>query len=143
MSFELPGSAIALINSGAHAHLTTIGRDGGAQTSLVWVVHEHGELRMASLTMRQKLRNIIRDPRVSISWESPQRDRIGLPYYLVVRGHGHITDGGAAELVRRIAPRFIGPDARYPRSEHAPEEGYILHITPQSLFGYGPWAHNT
>jgi PPOX class probable F420-dependent enzyme len=126
-----------------HAHLSTINREGWPQTSLVWVVYEEGELRMASLTIRQKLRNVMRDPRVSISWESPERDKVGLPYYLVVRGRGHVTEGGAAELVRRISPRFIGLDVKYPRREHAPEEGYILHIQPEWMFGYGPWADNT
>ena len=91
MSFELPQSAVDLINSGAHAHLTTINRDGSPQTSLVWVVYEDGELRMASLTIRRKLRNINRDPRLSISWESPERDKLRLPYYLVIYGRGEVT----------------------------------------------------
>jgi PPOX class probable F420-dependent enzyme len=142
MSFELPQSAIELINSGAHAHLTTVSGDGTPQTSLVWVVHEEGELRMASLTIRQKLRNIRRDPRVTISWESPERDKLRLPYYLVIYGRGEISEGGAPEFLRRVAPQFLGPGIKFPRGDDPPE-GYMLHIQPERLFGYGPWANNT
>ena len=54
----LPQSAIALIESGAHGHLVTINPDDGSlQVSMVWVGIEGGELCVASLTPRQKLRN--------------------------------------------------------------------------------------
>ena len=138
----LPQSAIDLINSGAHAHLTTLNADGWPQTSIVWVAHEEGELRMASLTMRQKLRNVRRYPRVSLSWIAPERDRLGLPYYLVVRGRGEITEGGGPDLLRRIAPRFLGPDVKFPRGDDPPE-GYILRVRPEKMLGYGPWCENT
>ncbi len=138
---ELPPSAIELINSGLHAHLTTIDADGWPQTSIVWVVYEEGELRMASLTPRKKLRNVERDPRVSISWLSDERDKMRLPYYLVIRGQGEVTEGGAPEFLRRVAPRFIGPGIPFPRGENHPE-GFILRITPEKIIGYGPWKDN-
>ena len=91
--------------------------------------------------MRHKLRNVTRDPRVTVSWLSPQHDALGLPYYLVVRGHGEITEGGAPELLRRIAPRFIGPGVKFPRGDDPPE-GFVLRIRPERIFGYGPWMEN-
>lgn len=142
MSIEIPASAIDLINSGAHAHLTTIDRDGSPQTTIVWVVYEDGELLSASLTMRQKLRNVNRDPRITVSWLSDERDKLGLPYYLVVRGTGEVTEGGAPDFLRRNAPRFIGPDTKFPRGDDPPE-GYMLHIRPERILGYGPWAENS
>jgi PPOX class probable F420-dependent enzyme len=130
-----------LINSGVHASLTTVSPNGWPQTTVVWVVHEEGELRMASLTMRQKLRNVMRDPRIAISWIAEDRDALGLPYYLVVRGRGEITEGGAPEFLRRIAPSFIGPEIRFPRGDDPPD-GFILHIRPERIAGYGPWCDN-
>ncbi len=141
MGIQIPESAIDLIHSGAHAHLTTINPDGAPQTSIVWVIHEEGELRMASLTQRQKLHNVRRDPRVSISWISLERDKLGLPYYLVVRGHAEVTEGGAPDFLRRAAPLFIGPDVKFPRGDDPPE-GYIMHIRPEKILGYGPWCDN-
>jgi PPOX class probable F420-dependent enzyme len=141
MTGQIPQSAVDLIESGAHAHLTTINADGSPQTSVVWVAHEDGELHVASLTMRQKLRNVRRDPRVGVSWLSSERDRLRLPYYLVIRGHATVTEGGAPELLRRIAPRFIGPDIPFPRGDDPPE-GYVLRIRPEHIGGYGPWADN-
>jgi PPOX class probable F420-dependent enzyme len=138
---ELPESAVRLINSGVHASLTTISPGGWPQTTVVWVVHEEGELRMASLTMRQKLRNVARDPRITVSWISEARDKLGLPYYLVVRGRGQVTEGGAPEFLRRVAPSFIGPDIKFPGGD-APPDGFILHIQPERISGYGPWCDN-
>src|ERR1700753_758148 len=97
----LPESAVALIESGASAHMVTLNRDGTPQVSLVWAGMEDGEICVGSLTPRQKLKNVRRDPRVAISFESPGHDGLGLSFYLVVSGTARITEGGAPELVSR------------------------------------------
>jgi PPOX class probable F420-dependent enzyme len=141
----LPESAIALIESGAHGHLVTINADGSPQTSMVWVGVEDGELCVASLTPRQKLDNIRRDPRVAISFESPDRDEAGergsggLRYYLAVRGRARVSEGGAPALLQRLARVYLGPGVKFPPGENPPE-GWIIRITPGRWHGYGPWS---
>jgi PPOX class probable F420-dependent enzyme len=137
---ELPESAKELIESGAHAHLATINADGTPQLSMVWTAIEDGEICIASLTPRQKLANVRRDPRVALAFESPERDDgQGLTHYLVVRGRARLTEGGGPELVRRIAPRYLEPGVKFPRGD-TPPEGWIMRIAPESWRGHGPWG---
>jgi len=141
----LPPSAVALIESGVHGHLATINKDGSPQMSMVWVGVEDDELVVAALTRRLKLENVERDPRVVINFESSEHDAAGergsggLRYYLSVRGRARVTEGGAPALLRKLAPRYVGPDVKFPRSDDPPE-GWIMRITPESWHGYGPWT---
>jgi PPOX class probable F420-dependent enzyme len=137
----LPASACALIDSGASAHMVTINRDGSPQVSLVWAGMEDGEICVGMLTPRQKLHNVRRDPRVAISFESPERDRTGLSLYLVVMGTARVTEGGSAELVARLAKRRLPPDTKFPRGDRHPP-GWVIRISPERWRGYGPWAGN-
>ncbi len=137
---ELPASAVALIESGAHANLATINPDGTPQLSLVWATIEDGEICVASLTHRQKLANVRRDPRVALSFESTEKDDgAGLAHYLVVRGSARLTEGGGPALLRRIAPRYLEPGVKFPRGDDPPE-GWIMRIRPESWRGHGPWG---
>lgn len=142
---RLPDSAIALIESGAHGHLTTINPDGSPQISMVWTGVEDDELCIASLTPRQKLHNIRRDPRVAISFESPDHDVAGergsggLRYYLAITGTARVTEGSGPDLLRRLAPRYLGPGVKFPPGD-APPEGWIIRIAPKRWHGYGPWT---
>jgi PPOX class probable F420-dependent enzyme len=137
---ELPRSAKDLIESGAHAHLATINADGTPQLSMVWAALEDGEICIASLTPRQKLLNVRRDPRVAVSFQSTGHDDgQGLAYYLVVRGLARLTEGGGPALLRRIAPRYLEPGVKFPRGDDPPE-GWIMRIAPESWRGHGPWG---
>jgi len=61
----------------------------------------------------------------------------GLDNYLVINGHVRITEGGAPELVNRLAQIYIAPGTTFIR-DGAPK-GYILHITVEHIHGIGPW----
>jgi PPOX class probable F420-dependent enzyme len=140
---ELPDSAVELIESGIHAHLATVNADGTPQLSMVWSAVEDGEICVASLTPRRKLDNVRRNPVVVLSYESRQRDGVqGLTYYLVVKGTARITTGGAAPFLHRIAPRYLGPEMKFPRGDHPPDQGWIMRVAPERILGYGPWAGN-
>jgi PPOX class probable F420-dependent enzyme len=136
---DLPQSAKDLIASGVHAHVATINPDGTPQLTMVWAAVEDGEICVASLTPRQKLRNVERDARVSVAFESPERDALGLRHYLVVHGRARVTEGGAPAFLRRLAPIYLGPDVKFPRGDNPPE-GWIMRIEPERWLGHGPWV---
>lgn len=142
---SLPQSAIELIESGAHGHLVTINPDGSPQVSMVWTGIEDGKICVAALTQRQKLKNIRRDPRVAITFESPdhdvagQRGSGGLRFYLAVSGTARVTEGGAPALLQRLACTYLGPDIKFPPGDDPPQ-GWIMRITPARWHGYGPWT---
>ena len=135
----LPDSARAVIESAALAHLVTIDPDGAPQVSIVWVGLDGDEIVSAHLPEHRKVRNIRRDPRVALSIETPNRNRIGLQEYLVVHGHARITEGGAPELLQTLAHTYLGPDVKFPPMDNPPP-GYITHITVERVGGVGPWT---
>jgi PPOX class probable F420-dependent enzyme len=136
---ELPEAARAIIESGRLAHLVTLNGDGSQQISCVWVGLDGDEIVSGHLRDQQKLRNVRRDPRVSLSIEGTEIQPPGLMQYLVVHGRARITEGGAPELLQQLARRYLGPDVRFPPMDD-PSPGYVLRITPQRVGGIGPWA---
>jgi PPOX class probable F420-dependent enzyme len=136
----LDRAARELVASGALAHLVTLNEDGSPQISVVWVGVDGDELVSAHLDGRQrKLRNIRRDPRVSLSFEGTGTNPIGMRDYLVVHGTARITEGGAPELLHQLAQTYIGPGTVFPPMPDPPP-GFISHITVERVGGSGPWA---
>jgi PPOX class probable F420-dependent enzyme len=131
--------ARAALTSGHLAHLVTLNPDGSPQVTIVWVGLEGDEIVSGHLGMRQKLANVRRDPRVVLSLVTGGRDPSGLDEYLVVHGTARITEGGAPELLQRLAAVYIGPGVKFPPMQDPPP-GYVLRITPTRVGGVGPWA---
>jgi PPOX class probable F420-dependent enzyme len=82
-----------VLAAGRLAHLVTINPDGSPQVSIVWVGLDRDEIVSGHLGLRQKLRNVERDPRVVLSLETGHRNTMGLDDYLVVRGTARVTEG--------------------------------------------------
>ncbi len=136
----LPASARELIESGALGHLVTLNRDGSPQVSCVWVGIEGDELVSGHLRSgQQKLRNVRRDPRVVLSFEGTCIHPPGLKEYLVVHGRVRITEGGAPELLQRLARTYLGPDVKFPPMDDPPA-GHVMRITVDRIGGIGPWS---
>jgi PPOX class probable F420-dependent enzyme len=137
---ELPDEARAAIESGALGHLVTINGDGTPQVACVWVGIDGDDLVTAHLSSDQrKLKNVARDPRVALSVELPTRNAIGLQHYVVVHGRARLTEGGAPELLHRLAQVYVGPGTRFPPMK-APPPGLVMHIAVDRVGGYGPWS---
>ncbi len=129
-----------MIESGRLAHLVTLNRDGSPQVSCVWVGLDGGEIVSAHLNAaQQKIRNIRRDPRVSLSIEGTEVQPPGLLQYLVVHGRARVTEGGAPELLQELAYRYLGPDAKFPPIADPPL-GVLVHVAVERLGGIGLWA---
>jgi PPOX class probable F420-dependent enzyme len=128
-----------ILTAGRLAHLVTVGADGSPQVSIVWVGLDGDEIVSGHMGVRQKLRNVERDPRVVLSLETGNRNAMGLDEYLVIRGTARVTEGGAPELLQRLAHVYLGPDVRFPPVDDPPP-GYVLRITPDSVGGVGPWS---
>ena len=132
-------AARELLESDAIAHYVTLNRDGTPQVSCVWVGLEGNEIVSGHLPFNQKLRNVQRDPRVSLSVLGTVVQPPGLKQYLVVHGRARIEEGGAAELLQRLAYVYLGPDVRFPPMDDPPP-GYVLRTTVERVGGIGPWA---
>ncbi|HLM32713.1 MAG TPA: PPOX class F420-dependent oxidoreductase [Gaiellaceae bacterium] len=135
----LPDSAREVLESDGLAHLVTLNPDGSPQVTCVWVGLEDDEIVCAHLGRFQKVKNIERDPRVALSVEAPGENAIGLKHYLVVHGKARITEGGAPELLQKLAGTYVGPGVKFPPMPDPPP-GVVTRITPERVGGMGPWA---
>jgi PPOX class probable F420-dependent enzyme len=135
----IPESARTVIEAGKLAHLATIGEDGAPQVTCAWVGLDNDEIVIGTLMDQRKLENIRRNPQVSISIETGGVNPYGLNEYLVVNGRAVVTEGGAPELLQRLARVYIGPDVKFPPMDDPPT-GFVTRITPERFGGVGPWA---
>jgi PPOX class probable F420-dependent enzyme len=137
---QLPPSARALIEAETLAHLVTLAADGSPRITLIWVGLEGDEIVAGHLDKDQpKLRRIARDPRVALSLQSPTTNEIGLNEYLVIRGTARLQEGGAPELLQRLAHTYLGPDVIFPPMPDPPP-GIVSRITVEHIGGIGPWT---
>jgi PPOX class probable F420-dependent enzyme len=135
----LPDSARPVLESDGLAHLVTLNADGSPQVSIVWVGLEGDDIVSAHLREQQKLRNIRRDGRVALSIETQETNPYGLRECLVVHGRATIEEGGAPELLQRLAHTYLGPDVTFPPMPDPPP-GFRLRIVVERVGGIGPWA---
>ena len=125
------------LTAGHLADLVTLNNDGSPQVYIVWVGLDGDEIVCAHLNLYKKLKNIQRDARVALSMATGGKTN-GLDNYLVINGRARITEGDAPELVNRLAQIHIAPGTTF-TPDGAPQ-GYIPHITAESVYGIGPWS---
>jgi len=128
------------LNSGHLAHLVTLNSDGSPHISVVWVGLDGDEIVCAHLGSWKKVKNIQQDARVSLSMETGGKTGL-LENYLVISGRAWITEGGAPELLHKLAQVYLGPGTNFPSPNSPP--GYITHIQVESVHGHGPWRSNS
>jgi PPOX class probable F420-dependent enzyme len=136
VDFSAPARAV--IESGRLAHLVTVNADGSPHVTIVWVGLDDAEIVIGKLVVDRKVRNIRRDPRVSLSIEA-DGDQYGMQNYLVVEGTARVCEGGAPALLQALAQRYIGPGTRFPPMPDPPD-GYVIRISPTRVRGMGPWG---
>jgi PPOX class probable F420-dependent enzyme len=125
------------LTAGHLAHLVTLNSDGSPQVSIVWVGLDGDEIVSAHLNLYKKLMNIQRDARVALSMVTGGKTN-GLDNYLVIDGRARITEGGAPQLLNRLAQIYVAPGTTFPPS--GTSQGYIARITAERIHGIGPWS---
>lgn len=135
----IPRSAREFLTTGLLGHVVTLNSDGIPHVTLSWAGFEDDELVMAAFHKleQRKLSNIRRDPRFVASFQADTHEGEGLHPYLVVQGRARISEGGALEVMDRLAEHYIGPGQRYPMRDVP--EGVVIHVTVDRIYGQGPW----
>jgi PPOX class probable F420-dependent enzyme len=135
----LPERIRTLVESGPLAHLVTLNADGSPQVTVVWIGVEGDEIVSGHLYRHRKVRNVERDPTIALSFETPGVNEIGMRHYVVLYGRARITEGGAPEVLQRLARVYVGPDVIFPPMPDPPP-GYVTRITVDRVGGIGPWT---
>lgn len=134
---NLPDNIKSFIDKGMGAHLTTLNADGSPQVTVIWVAYDGDDIIAGHFNEWQKLKNVRRDPRVALSFITPDLSKIGMQEYVVLYGEGVVEEGGAPELLNRLAELYLIPDSGFPPSDAPP--GYILRIKVKRITGVGGW----
>ena len=138
---KLNDAARQLIGAGTDAVLVTLNPDGSPQVSTIWMALEStpdgDELVSAHLNEYRKTRNVRRDPRVAVTILGPERPG-QLRDYLAVTGVARIVEGGAPELLKRLAKVMLGSDEHFPPPD-APA-GLLTRVRIEKIGGSGPWV---
>ncbi len=86
------------------ADLATVKADGSPHVAPVWFQYQDGQIRIVAQTNSVKIRNILHEPRVSLSVAIHER-----PYkYVLINGTAELSKEGIPELTRSLAIRYQG-----------------------------------
>jgi hypothetical protein len=116
--------------SKALAHIATIGPDGGPQSSPVWFDWDNDQLRVSLYDSSQKMRNLKRNPRLSVSIVDPANAY----RYIEIRGVAVLFEPDTGlEFITRMAGKYLGLD-HYPWHEEGQVEVKVT-IKPTRITG--------
>jgi PPOX class probable F420-dependent enzyme len=138
----IPESVRSLVSTGPLAHLTTLNSNGSPQVTVVWIGIEDDEFVSAHLSEHRKVRNIRNDGRVALSFVGKGRNPQGLLEYVVAYGAARVTEGGAVNLLTRLAQIYLGAGADFPPAPMRSRPGFVTRIRPDRFGGIGPWVQS-
>jgi PPOX class probable F420-dependent enzyme len=102
---DLPDRLVELMTGRNPCFVTTLMPDGSPQTTQTWVDTDGDHMVINTVQTHQKVRNVRRDPRVSVA----VCDAADTSRYFAVRGHvTKITTEGGAEHIELLAQRYTG-----------------------------------
>ncbi|HEX2499320.1 MAG TPA: PPOX class F420-dependent oxidoreductase [Actinomycetes bacterium] len=138
----IPDAVRTFLATGPLAHVVTLDPDGTPHVTLSWAGFDGDQIVMATFfnLTQKKLANIRRDPRLVLSFQANEHTGEGLHPYLVVQGRGQITEGGALEVMDRLAEYYLGPGQRYPIRDVP--DGVVVNVTVDRIYGQGPWRED-
>ena len=99
MAYPLSDATLKLLDGRNYAVLATVNPDGSPQTSVIWVGRDGGDLLFSTVAGRVKHRNMLRDPRVSVS----VIDSSDPENYVELRGRVSMTPDTGRQLDTRLS----------------------------------------
>ncbi|MBK3645574.1 PPOX class F420-dependent oxidoreductase [Streptomyces sp. NPDC001260] len=119
----------ALLDGRNFASVATLGPGGAPHNSVVWIKREGDTVLFSSTDGRQKVRNLRRDPRVSLTVFD-----LADPYTSVeIRGTAEILPDENKRLPYELSHKYLGID---PPAEKDDEVRVIIRVTPHRIVGF-------
>ena len=90
------------------ATIGTVGPDGRPHLSAVWFLYDEGEFKVSLNVLRQKVKNLRRNPAVSLfilDVQNPLR-------YLEIRGDAEVTPDEGYQFADKVGAKYGGVDIR-------------------------------
>lgn len=106
MGISLSAETRRLLDGRNYAVLATVNKDGSPQTSAMWVGRDGDDLLMSTVEGRLKHRNMVRDPRVSVT----VIDSADPENYVELRGSVTITPDLGRRVDTELSWKYDGQD---------------------------------
>lgn len=115
-----------LLSSTAVAHIATTGPGGEPQSNPVWFDWDGESVKFSQTRTRQKLRNVNRDPRISLSIVDPENHL----RYLEIRGDVEkIEEDPDLDFISAMSRKYLD---KYPYPFHQPgDERVVVFVRPR------------
>jgi PPOX class probable F420-dependent enzyme len=109
------------------AALATIGGDGVPQSTLIWFLHEDGELKLSLASSRLKTKHLMKRPQCSLLILDPDSQF----RYLEVRGEARIEPDDDYVFASRVGAKY-GADLR--QYDHPGETRVMVTLVPKRVY---------
>ncbi|WP_280357580.1 PPOX class F420-dependent oxidoreductase [Nocardia otitidiscaviarum] len=115
-----------------YATVATIGADGQPHLTVVWLDRDGDELIYSTTVSRQQYKNIVRDPRVTVMINPPDR-----PYvYAEVRGVAKAVPDPERVLPDHMSLKFTGkPYREFNPASVDDADRVVVRISPTKVLG--------
>ena len=118
-----------LLDGRPFAVLATLNPDGTPQTSVIWVARDGDVLIFTTHDQRRKARNLLRDPRASVTVFAADD-----PYRTAdIRGTVELVDDPDRRLSVELTRRYLGQD---PPPDPPGSHRLIGRLTPEHVTGF-------
>jgi PPOX class probable F420-dependent enzyme len=106
VAISFSDATLKLLDGPNYAVLATVNPDGSPQTSAMWVGRDGDDLLFSTVEGRVKHRNMLRDPRVSVT----VIDSADPENYVELRGRVTMTPDIGREVDTRLSWKYDGKD---------------------------------
>jgi PPOX class probable F420-dependent enzyme len=129
MAIQLSAATLKLLDGKNYAALATVNPDGSPQTSVMWVGRDGGDLLFSTVEGRRKHRNMLRDPRVSVT----VIDSADPENYVELRGRVSMAPDVGRAVDTRLSWKYDGKD---PGQDKPGAVRVIVRMTVEKAAGY-------
>jgi PPOX class probable F420-dependent enzyme len=129
MGIPLSETALRLVDGRNYAVLATVNPDGSPQTSVLWVGRDGNDLLFSTEEGRVKHRNMVRDPRVSVTII----DSSDPENYVELRGRVSMTPDIGRRFDTELSWKYDGKD---PGADRPGAVRVIVRMMVQKAAGY-------
>lgn len=130
MAVTFQDAVRTLLDGKNFATVSTLNPDGSPQSTVVWYERDGDTIVFSATTQRQKVRNLTRDPRISVSVYD-----LSNPYTSVeIRGTAELVPDTDKRLPAQLAGRYTGK-ASFPEPDDI--ERVIVRVLPEKVIPFG------
>ena len=129
MAISFSDATLRLLDGRNYAILATVNADGSPQTSAMWVGRDGDDLLFSTVQGRVKHRNMLRDPRVSVT----VLDAADPENYVELRGQVTMTPDIGRQVDTRLSWKYDGKD---PDPDKPGAVRVVVRMTVSKATGY-------